>query len=224
MRVMTIQTPVVRSRAFICPHCVAPASATVKGIAIWDGRNAEGEPIEPPLEYAFVQCASCQGVAIEMREDYGRGFEADEPAFLYPAPHRLSNDVPHGLRQEWAEARDCFDAKAYKATVVMVRRTLEGTCKEEGVAERSLYASLKKMETQGKIDGMLADWANLLRVVGNEGAHYTGNAVSREDAEDALSFAEALLDHIYVLRKRFDEFKQRRSPSVTAETGDTKKR
>jgi hypothetical protein len=28
---------------------------------------------------------------------------------------------------------------------------------------------------------------------------------------DALSFAEALLDHIYVLRKRFDEFKARRA-------------
>jgi hypothetical protein len=33
------------------------------------------------------------------------------------------------------------------------------------------------------------------------GAHYTGRPVPREDAEDALAFAEALLDHIYVLRE-----------------------
>jgi hypothetical protein len=59
------------------------------------------------------------------------------------------------------------------------------------------------------IDDTLAEWANTMRVVGNEGAHYTGRAVAREDAEDALSFAEALLDHLYVLRKRFAEFQAR---------------
>jgi Domain of unknown function (DUF4145) len=67
------------------------------------------------------------------------------------------------------------------------------------------------MKDQGKIDSTLADWANLLKIVGNEGAHFTGRPVNREDAEDALAFAEALLDHIYVLRKRFDEFKARRA-------------
>jgi hypothetical protein len=31
----------------------------------------------------------------------------------------------------------------------------------------------------------------------------------KQDAEDALAFTEALLDQIYVLRKRFEEFKRR---------------
>ncbi len=48
-------------------------------------------------------------------------------------------------------------------------------------------------------------------VLGNEGAHYTGMRVPRDDSEDALAFAEALLDHIYVLRKRFEEFARRRA-------------
>jgi hypothetical protein len=59
------------------------------------------------------------------------------------------------------------------------------------------------------IDGTLAEWADALRVVGNEGAHYTGRVVAREDAEDALDFAEALLDHLYVLRQRFTDFQSR---------------
>jgi len=61
------------------------------------------------------------------------------------------------------------------------------------------------------IDGTIADWANALRILGNEGAHYTGRHVRRDDAEDAFAFAEALLDHIYVLRKRFDLFAERRA-------------
>ncbi|SQE00602.1 conserved hypothetical protein [Parafrankia sp. Ea1.12] len=69
--------------------------------------------------------------------------------------------------------------------------------------------SIRELRTQGTIDGMLVEWADALRVIGNEGAHYTGKPVSREDAEDALSFAEALLEYIYVFRKRFEEFQRR---------------
>ena len=63
------------------------------------------------------------------------------------------------------------------------------------------------MATDGLIDQTLAEW--VLRRVGNKGAHYTGEAVEREDAEDALSFAEALLEHIYVLRRSFEQFRSR---------------
>jgi hypothetical protein len=38
--------------------------------------------------------------------------------------------------------------------------------------------------------------------------------VSREDAEDALSFAVALLDHTYVLRQRFADFRERHQGST----------
>jgi len=182
---------------------------------MWDGTYAKGDVVEPPAEWALLQCADCLDPLVQIRQDFGDGFEADEPRFVYPEPRSLSQNIPDGLRQEWAEARACFDAKAYKATVVMVRRTLEGTCREQGVSERTLAQSLKKLEQQSKITGMLVEWADLLRVVGNEGAHYTGRDVTREDAEDSLSFAEALLDHLYVLQKRFDEFKSRRVGRLT---------
>src|SRR5437588_5875982 len=129
-----------------------------------------------------------------MREDDGNGFDADEP--VYPTPRRLSWDIPNDLRTEWEEARTCFEAKAYTATVVMVRRTLEGTCKENGSGQKTLHKALADLRDSGLIDGTLAAWADALRVLGNQGAHYTGEAVTREDAEDALDFAEALLDHV----------------------------
>ena len=43
--------------------------------------------------------------------------------------------------------------------------------------------------------------------------------VPRDDSEDALAFAEALLDHIYVLRKRFEEFARRRSNKKASQRG-----
>jgi hypothetical protein len=198
-------------RAFVCPRCETPALATIRGVAVWDGWNKERtHPDNPPVEYALVQCSECRDVSVQIREDFGRGFNDDNPGIAYPAKRRLSKDVPRPLRREFEEAQTCFSAKAYEATVVMVRRILEGTCKENNVQERTLVKSLEKLKADGLIDTTIAEWADALRVLGNEGAHYTGRQVLRDDSEDALAFAEALLEHIYVLRKRFEEFARRR--------------
>jgi Domain of unknown function (DUF4145) len=196
-------------RVIVCPHCERATAAKVKGEAVWSGINREGEHIDPPTEWTLVQCGSCLLPSLQLREDYGGGFEDDEPIFVYPEPRRLNPDIPIALRREWEEAKTCLDAKAYAACAVMTRRTLEGTCKELGVKEKNLAKALKGLQAKGLIDGMLAEWAKALRVAGNRGAHFTGEPVSREDAENSLAFTEALLDHVYVLRKRFEEFKRR---------------
>jgi Domain of unknown function (DUF4145) len=156
--------------------------------------------------------------AIQAREDYGSpyGFDDTNPTFLFPASPRLSVSVPDALRREWEEARKCFSAKAFSACVVMVRRTVEGTCADHGAKERTLEKSLRVLIDDGRIDKTLAEWAEALRILGNQGAHFTGDQVSPEDAADSLAFAEALLDHLYVLRKRFDEFKARRAVTADA--------
>ena len=198
--------------AFICPHCSQPAIASTRGTAEWLPHDHRGIPTGPPVQWMLVTCQSCSTPSLWAREDYGGGFHQDDrPVLVYPAPRRLSSAVPASLRREWNEARTCFDAKAYAACVVMVRRTLEGTCRELGVGERTLHKALARLKADGHIDTMLAEWADALRVIGNQGAHYTGDVVSREDAEDSLAFAEALLDYLYALRNRFEEFKARRS-------------
>jgi hypothetical protein len=83
-------------------------------------------------------------------------------------------------------------------------------CAENGVRERTLVKSLEKMKESQLIDNRLLEWAQELRVLGNEGAHFTGNRVSRVDAEDALALAEAILDYLYVFNAQFKAFKERR--------------
>ncbi len=59
-------------------------------------------------------------------------------------------DVQHqSLRLEHKEARSCFSAAAYTATVVMVRRTLEGVCAENGVKKQPLMRALQQMQSNG---------------------------------------------------------------------------
>jgi hypothetical protein len=137
---------------------------------------------------------------------------------LWPNPIReMSSKIPESLRLEHKEARSCFSTAAYTATVVMVRRTLEGVCAENGVRIQPLIKALQKMQNEGLIEGRLLEWAEGLRVLGNDGAHFTGRRVSRVDAQDALALAEALLDYLYVFSAQFAEFKQRRDGRTPTE-------
>ncbi|MGW4946357.1 DUF4145 domain-containing protein [Actinoplanes sp. NPDC004185] len=195
----------------ICPHCDLPALQEING-TVTVPPDDHASSLFPGREYTLLQCGECNEASLQIREVYEFFDEAGPgvPQFAYPAERRLSTQVPEDLKREFEEAQTCLNAKAYTATVVMVRRTLEGICKDNGIGERVLARGLKKMEEQGLIDRTLAEWADGLRVLGNQGAHYTGTQVSRQDAVDALAFAEALVDQIYVMRRRFEEFKKRR--------------
>jgi len=145
--------------------------------------------------------------------------DADDPHRVWPgAIRQLSSAVPKQLRDVHDEARKCFEAKAYTAAVVMVGRTLEGVCALNNIKGRNLVDSLRGLKSAGLIDDRLHEWTSELRVLRNEGAHFTGTLVNREDARDALALSEALLDYMYVLTERFHEFKERRTNN-TRDTG-----
>jgi hypothetical protein len=201
----------------ICPHCDLPSLQEANGNVTVPADDPENL-LDFAREYTLLQCLDCREASLQVREVYNWFDDPgpEIPKFAYPAMRQLSDEVPKDLRREFEEAQVCLNAKAYTATVVMARRTLEGICKDNGINERVLAKGLKKMEELGLIDRTLADWADGLRVLGNQGAHYTGTRVARQDAVDALAFAEALVDQIYVMRKRFDEFRKRREQTAPA--------
>lgn len=207
--------------AVICPHCDRSVIAMPKGYTKhYDPREG------PPERWTLLQCPSGHTLLVLQNEYNGSGmtFNDDEPFRVYPPQERqLSNDIPERLRSTLDEARRCFRAKAYTATVAMTGRTLEGACDLHGVNEGVLYRSLEKMKEKGFIDGRLSEWADTLRGVRNAAAHFNDDDISRQDAEDALAFGEALLDYLYVLTARFDALKARRKPKSTSGSGSAAK-
>ncbi|MCX4408329.1 DUF4145 domain-containing protein [Streptomyces sp. NBC_01764] len=188
-----------------CPICQQKVTATVEAYNEFSPDN-EFEF----RRYLIAACRLCyQPLLLEQAQESDQ-FER-ELACVWPTPPRaLAESVPEVLRREHFEARMCFKSKAYTATVVMVRRTLEGVCAQHGINKKPLYKAFEEMKTVGLIEGRLLEWAQELRVLGNEGAHFTGKPVTRQDASDAVALAEALLDYLYVFNEQFLRFKERR--------------
>lgn len=200
-----------------CPGCNSKTHAE----AIT--RTSEEAAEDPWIEYWYtvVKCKVCSNVMLVQRNKKLTYRRRSLAKILWPQLNQeLSDVIPESLRLEVGEARACFRSGAYTATVVMVRRTLEGICADHGI-KSTLFKGLAQMKESNLIDGRLLEWAQELRTLGNDGAHFTGNRVSHEDAEDALALAAAILNYMYVFSNQFVEFKKRREAATPEEpSGD----
>jgi hypothetical protein len=159
--------------------------------------------------YTFLKCPKCRRPLVMLQIDDGAGWEL--PQRIYPPQDSISiGSIPIPIATTYAEARTCFRAKAYTATAIMCRKTLEGLAVEHGVTGRSLVNALKEMRDKGIIESRLYEWADALRVSGNEAAHGTGAMTSAQDARDILEFTHALLEYVFTFRDKFEKWKARK--------------
>lgn len=170
-----------------------------------------------PGEYELWKCPKCDNPFLLETSEIAGGLTV-----LYPPDHnRINPNLPTSLKSAYAEAISCFKAKAYTATAIMCRKTLEGICAEHGVTGNNLVSNLKHLRDKGIIESRLFEWADALRISGNEAAHDVKVTISAEDARDVLDFTNALLEYIFTFRDKFQQFKQRRLAKQAINSGGT---
>lgn len=161
--------------------------------------------------YYFCRCPKCDGPIVMHSSPDG------EVSQIYPPGlTAISSAIPEPIRAAYSEAMKCFRSRSFTASAIMCRKTLEGIGTAHNVSGRNLKASLEEMRDKGIIDPRLFEWADTLRIHGNEAAHGVSTIVKRDDARDILEFTGALLEYVFTFRDRFERFQKRRaSPAGT---------
>jgi len=186
-----------------CVDC----EAIVDGIVITEYLDTEEES-GMTGKYTFLKCPRCSRPFILLQVDDGPGW--DEPRRLYPPVEMgVSLSIPSALRSTYNEARSCFRAKAFTATAIMCRKVLEGIAETNNITARNLATALREMKENGIIENRLFEWADALRISGNEAAHGIKLSISQNDAKDILEFTHALLEYVFTFQEKFEEFKSR---------------
>jgi hypothetical protein len=135
-------------------------------------------------------CNGCQGVVLVR----GNG-EVIAPD---PLPSPTDANIPRAIRSDLIEAKKCFSARCYRAAATMARRAIQQTCIEKGASGGDLVQQINDLTTKGLITNDIAEWATVIRWVGNDGAHPKKAAVGEEDAKDSIDLAEQFLHVVYV--------------------------
>lgn len=162
----------------------------------------------------FVKCPRCLDVLVARESMIGideNGDEVYSPAVReWPAPDLFdAASLPKIVAVSLQEARKCFKAGCFLASTVMCGRSLEGVCFEYKTKSKNLSAALDELLGRDIIDKKLHEWGHATRTLRNLAAHATEEEISKEDAQDLLEFTKATCDYVFVLTKRFEEFKRR---------------
>lgn len=182
-----------------CPHC--GVYSQFKNAAQYvDQRDTN-------VYYSVATCVKCKA-AVQIR------VVSNELAEMHPALVRQADPaVPPQVALDYLEAARCVDAGAPRAAAAMFRRTVQSVMIEQGAKGQTLYEQIEDLAKRGLVTPALKDWAHEVRILGKAGAHAdVPDDVSPEDAEDALSFTEELIKHVYVMPA---EIERRRRPPVT---------
>jgi hypothetical protein len=124
----------------------------------------------------------------------------NEGEVFYPnqLPTETDIRIPTHIRKDLIEAKICNVANAHRACAVMARRVLQNACIDMGAKEDKLVNQIRELKQKGKITDEVANWATLVRLVGNDAAHPNKDSVNKEDADDILSLTEELMKILYV--------------------------
>ena len=191
-----------------CPYC--ERSVEAETIAVHEDPNDY-----PPdgTRIALLKCPVC-GCALVGKQDafidFKNDIDWDDPERIWPYPEeKVHASIPSVVRISLEEAKKCYAAKAYSACAVMCGRALEAVGLNHKTKADKLGAMLKELKEAQIIDQRIYDWGEELREYRNLGAHATEHKTSKEEAEDLLNFIKVICNYIYVMKERFELFKQR---------------
>jgi hypothetical protein len=201
-----------------CPHCNVMVEARVEASATAESSFLKGEDATEGMHwqqcYDTALCPRCLGpFLIKRRMTFVEGslFGVEEEGVLFPAEAGMQIDgVPEPIARAYQQAARAYRASLYEPSAIMCRKCLEGICENFKAQGRNLKEKLASLEKEGVIDTKLFQWADELRIVGNDAAHDVNVSILKDDARDALGFVEAILMYVFTLNARFDEFRRRR--------------
>ena len=147
-----------------------------------------------------------------------RAFNYELLRILPPAGTQASPSIPEGIRKDFEEASLCLSMGAFKASVVLSRRALEGAAIEQGAdSTKKLVSQLKDLVMAGKLHPSAVEVATEIRLLGNYGAHQQDDGldmVTKEQAQDVAELTDQVLEDLYVNAARLRNLRQRNNPAA----------
>jgi hypothetical protein len=224
--------PVPETFIVDCPVCKAKVAAREHGrVRHCGGIDDDGNEHYGVTVHLGV-CPKCRSILVgESRQTAIAAYDSDfdewaDAIRVYPKPGKTftSERIPKLVSDSISEAVKSLQANANVAACVMFGRALEAICRDllkpaqaantaaPATASKRpimLGEGIRQLKDKGLIDQRLFDWSQQLHAFRNVAAHPTDIAISREDADDLCSFVYAIIEYVYDLTDRYNEFKDR---------------
>jgi hypothetical protein len=198
----------VRNIAY-CPHCGNRAPQEMIHTQRYLERTwgVDGKESEPSSWSMFVAvCHTCNQILLyENLGDQADPEDFSRCELVFPRPAYLDISVPREIAAIYEEAVRIKELTP-NAFAVQIRRALEALSVDKGIKKGSLQVQLNELSKNGDIPPNLAKASDLLRMLGNVGAHASEQSVHPLLANAMDEFFRAVIEYVYVAPKRLHQF------------------
>ncbi|NUB27225.1 DUF4145 domain-containing protein [Azospirillum brasilense] len=202
----------------ICPHCGTRVKFSPIHVVV-----VKGEELGMlTRDYHYLcKCEYCNDVVyakfweVDFDPDWHFAYEMHFPAAIFNG----SVDLPEQVNVSFSEATKCLNADASLATLVMCRRTVEAIVRDKGGSSGGgLYSEIDKLIKDGTLPDSMGRLANVIRMVGNKGAHASELATDSKQARDAYELTKKMIDVIYLVPRQVHEIRSKLEQEKSVKT------
>ena len=161
----------------------------------------DGEEDQYDGLYLVARCETCKEILL-----YHSIYDG-ESTLIFPNI-TLGKSVPEEISKIYEEATR-IKSVAPNAFAVQIRRALEAICIDRGSSKKNLAAQLKELGEKGEIPKTLSEASDILRVIGNIGAHANKKDVHPLQALALDEFFKAIVEYVYVSPSKIESFRAR---------------
>jgi len=207
-------------RVLYCPHCGNRTPQRLIHRQRYYERSwyvTTGKEDRDPWSTFVAVCETCDHILLyENVGDMLNDDEFEKAELKYPKSGRLTIDVPQTIREVYDEAARIKEI-APNAFAVQIRRALEALCEDRAAKGHSLAEKLKDLSARAEIPPVLAEMTDVLRLIGNIGAHGISESVHPLQASAIDEFFKAVIEYVYVAPAKLRTFKKEMESSEKSE-------
>ncbi len=185
-----------------CPRC---AIAEPRLELLWSSKGQMKRVDGGLAEYwGAFSCATCGGVVTASSPTSGKPGSTAPVKRTLPAERTAHEDLPQTARTFLQQAYQTLAAP--DAATVMAASAVDAMLKEIGYADGTLNSRIRQALQDSVITQGMADWAHAVRLEANNVRHSDAQKphASPEEALQAVDFAEALGNFLFVLKARVE--------------------
>jgi uncharacterized protein DUF4145 len=210
----------------LCYHCAN--TVPLRRVGAYKGQQLfehfDGQRFNEDFFYNLYQCPTCRGISVygdfvksPERKNFAARLIYPRGAHLLPEPHKVASldCVPARIVKLYEEVWPLRHV-APNAFAGQIRRALEMICHEQKAQGKNLFQQLENLVALGTFPGYFAEITDLMRHVGNLGAHGGDEDVDFWDAELLDDFFRSVVEYVYIAPSKIQRLKKRigvRTPS-----------
>ena len=189
-----------------CPFCMETGNFSTEFHAT--KKQPNGSKI---INFDTLKCGNCSSFVQVL-------WSAGDTVHDYrvqPWPLKIEHAPEHypaAIGRFWLQAKRNLRDRNWDAAAVMARSALQLALRSNGAVGANLKQEIDNLASKGILPPLMQDWSHNVRELGNDSAHPNSDQepTSPRDASDIVGFLDFLLQYLYTLPKKINEYRSRK--------------